>query len=69
MIEHQANGYLAQAFEVESLAKGIAWIFSNNYPQKIRARAREKIEQEFTLELQARRYSQLFKEIINQKGL
>ncbi len=68
MIEHQANGYLAQAFEVESLAGGIAWILSNNYPQKIRARAREKVEQEFNLELQSRRYSQLFGEAINQKG-
>ena len=69
MIEHQANGYLAQAFEVESLVRGIAWILSNNYPQKIRDRAREKIEQEFNLELQARRYSVLFNQLINQKSL
>ena len=65
MIEHQANGYLAQPFEVESLAKGIDWILSNDDPQKICDRAREKVEQEFSLELQARRYSQLFNEVIN----
>ncbi|MEO0843982.1 MAG: glycosyltransferase family 4 protein [Cyanobacteria bacterium J06643_5] len=69
MIEHQANGYLAQPFEVESLARGINWILSNNDPQKICDRARKKVEQEFSLELQARRYSQLFHEIINQKCL
>ncbi|MEO1429129.1 MAG: glycosyltransferase family 4 protein [Cyanobacteria bacterium J06633_8] len=69
MIEHQVNGYLAQPFDIESLAKGIDWILSNSYQQKICASAREKVEQEFNLELQARRYSQLFDEIINQKYL
>ena len=65
MIEHQANGYLAQPFEVDSLARGIDWILSHNYPQKICDRAREKVEQEFNIEFQARRYSQLFDEVIN----
>ena len=69
MIEHQVNGYLAQPFEIESLVKGIDWILSNNNPQKICDRAREKVEQEFNLELQARRYSQLFHEIINLHSL
>lgn len=69
MIEHQRNGYLAQPFEVESLAKGIDWILSNDDPQKICDRAREKVEQEFSLELQARRYSQLFNQLISQNDL
>nr|WP_157229377.1 glycosyltransferase family 4 protein [Rivularia sp. PCC 7116] len=67
MIEHQVNGYLAQPFDIEGLAKGIDWILSNSYPQKICDRARKKVEQEFNLELQARRYSQLFSEIIDRK--
>ncbi|MEA5598888.1 glycosyltransferase family 4 protein [Rivularia sp. UHCC 0363] len=65
MIEHQVNGYLAQANDIESLAQGITWILSHNSPQKIRDRARLKVEQEFTIELQARHYSQLFDEVIN----
>ncbi|MEB3219562.1 MAG: glycosyltransferase family 4 protein [Nostocales cyanobacterium 94392] len=65
MIEHQANGYLADDKDVESLAQGIAWILANNSPEKIRDRAREKVEQEFTIELQARRYSQLFDEVVH----
>ena len=64
MIEHQANGYLAKAFEVESLTEGIIWILSNS-SSKICHRAREKVEQEFSLELQARRYSKLFDEMTN----
>ncbi|MEM9923905.1 MAG: glycosyltransferase family 4 protein [Cyanobacteria bacterium P01_D01_bin.50] len=65
MVEHQANGYLAQSKDTKSLAQGISWILSNS-SQKIRDRARQKVEQEFNLELQARRYSQLFAEVINQ---
>ncbi len=65
MIEHQVNGYLAQAYDVESLAQGIAWILSNDDSQKICDRARIKIEQEFNIELQAIRYSELFNEVIN----
>ncbi|MBE9213086.1 glycosyltransferase family 4 protein [Plectonema cf. radiosum LEGE 06105] len=65
MIEHQANGYLAQDKDVESLAQGIAWILSNNTTEKIRDRAREKVEKEFKIELQARRYSQLFDEVVH----
>ncbi len=29
MIEHKKNGYLAQAFEIQDLAKGIAWILED----------------------------------------
>jgi len=65
MIEHQQNGYLAQAYEIEDLAQGIAWVLENKERhQKLSRRAREKAEQEFTLELQARRYLSLFNEIV-----
>jgi glycosyltransferase involved in cell wall biosynthesis len=65
MIEHQKNGYLVQPFEVEDLAKGIAWVLEDRERhQKLGDRAREKAEQEFTLELQARRYASLYTEIL-----
>ncbi|NJO96624.1 MAG: glycosyltransferase [Pleurocapsa sp. CRU_1_2] len=62
IIEHQQNGYLAQPFEVEDLAKGIAWVLENKerYYQ-LGDRAREKAEQEFSQELQARRYASLYR--------
>ncbi len=66
MIEHRKNGYLAQPFEVEDLAQGIAWVLENKERhQKLCARARNKAEQEFTEELQARRYASLFAEILD----
>lgn len=69
MIEHQQNGYLAQSFEVEDLARGIVWVLENKERhQKLCDRAREKVEQEFTLELQARRYASLYNSILEKSN-
>jgi len=66
MIEHQKNGYLAQPYKIEDLAQGIAWVLENKERhRKLGDRAREKAEQEFTLEIQARRYLSLFTEILS----
>ncbi|WP_333122432.1 MULTISPECIES: glycosyltransferase [unclassified Microcoleus] len=63
LIEHKQNGYLAHPFATEDLAQGIAWVLES--PQRwqvLSSRAREKVEQEFTLEKQARRYLFVFEE-------
>jgi glycosyltransferase involved in cell wall biosynthesis len=66
MIEHEKNGYLAQPYKIEDLAQGIAWVLENKERhRKLGDRAREKAEQEFTLEIQARRYLSLFTEILS----
>lgn len=66
MIEHQQNGYLAQAFEIEDLAQGMSWVLENRERyQHLCDRARQKVEQEFTLEIQAQNYLNLFAEIID----
>ncbi len=68
IVEHQQNGYLAQPAQVEDLARGIVWVLEDrDRHQKLSRRAREKVEQEFTLETQARRYSSLFEEILEQE--
>jgi glycosyltransferase involved in cell wall biosynthesis len=65
MIEHQKNGYLAQPFKIENLANGIAWVLENKERhQKLSHRAREKTEQEFALEIQAKRYLSVFKSLV-----
>ncbi|MCP2728632.1 glycosyltransferase family 4 protein [Limnofasciculus baicalensis] len=65
MIEHEQNGYLAQAYKTEDLARGIAWVLENEERhQKLSFRAREKVEQEFTMEIQASRYVSLFTQIL-----
>ena len=67
MIEHLQNGYLAQPFEVEDLAKGIVWVLENHERyQKLSFYARKKVEQQFTQEIQANRYTSLFSELIDE---
>ncbi len=65
IIDHQQDGYLATPFEIEDLAQGIVWVLedSDRY-QKLRDRAREKAQQEFTLELQAQRYLSVFSQLV-----
>jgi glycosyltransferase involved in cell wall biosynthesis len=65
MIEHQKNGYLAEPYKIEDLVRGVVWTLENQERyQKLSHRAREKAEQEFALEIQARRYESLFSEIL-----
>jgi glycosyltransferase involved in cell wall biosynthesis len=65
LIDHQQNGYLAQAFEIEDLAQGIAWVLQDSDRlQKLSHAARAKAEKEFSLELQARRYISLYEEVL-----
>ncbi|WP_019504098.1 glycosyltransferase family 4 protein [Pleurocapsa sp. PCC 7319] len=65
IVDHQQNGYLAKPYEVEDLAQGIAWVLEDRERhQKLRINAREKAIASFRLELQARRYSSLYEEIL-----
>ena len=66
IVDHQQNGYLAHPFKIEDLAKGIAWVLEDgDRYQKLRVHAREKAEQAFPLELQARRYLSIYTEILD----
>jgi len=67
IVDHKQDGYLAQPFEIEDLAKGIAWTLEDKERhQKLCKYAREKAEQKFALELQARRYMSLYADILDQ---
>ncbi|MEG4311608.1 glycosyltransferase family 4 protein [Microcoleus sp. AT8-B1] len=66
MIEHCSNGYLAKPYETEDLARGIAWVLEDpNRHQKLCIRARQKVEQEFTLDIQANRYLSVFNDLVS----
>lgn len=65
MIEHQNNGYLAYPYKIDNLAAGIVWVLENaERHQKLKAAARTKVEKNFTLNIQAQRYSKLFNELL-----
>ena len=70
IITHQQNGYLAQPFEIEDLAKGITWVLSDRKRlTRLSHQARLKAEQDFSLELQANRYLNLYQELQSTKML
>lgn len=65
IISHQINGYLAKPYEVEDLKQGIIWVLENPEKyQKLSYYSRQKVEQEFTIEIQAQRYFNLYTEIL-----
>lgn len=67
LIEHQVNGYLAQAYDIKDLAHGILWVLDNTERrQQLQKSARDKAEQEFSQNIQASRYSNLFSKILNE---
>ena len=64
IVDHQQNGYLAKPFDVEDLARGIAWVLEDEERlQKLGVNGREKVEQNFTVEIQANSYMSLYNEL------
>lgn len=57
IIEHKKNGYLANPFDVEDLAKGMEFCISND---ELGLNSRKKAEKEYALEIQAKRYEELY---------
>lgn len=69
LVDHQQNGYLAEPFEVEDLAKGIVWVLEDKERHyKLQRQAREKGLRQFASELQAHRYLSLYKELLSKQG-
>lgn len=65
IVDHQQTGYLATPFEVEDLAKGIAWVLEDRERQhNLQCQAREKGLREFSSEKQASRYLSLYEELL-----
>jgi glycosyltransferase involved in cell wall biosynthesis len=66
IVEHQKNGYLAQPYQSEDLARGLVWVLENKERyQKLCDRARQKAEQQFSLDIQARRYVSLYRTLLS----
>ena len=61
LIDHQQNGYLAQAFVPEDLAHGINWILGDTSRyQKLAMASREKATAYFALKQQTKAYLRVF---------
>ncbi|MDX1993567.1 MAG: glycosyltransferase family 4 protein [bacterium] len=65
IVDHQQNGYLARAFEVDDLAAGIAWVLEDDDRRaRLSRQARLKAETQFEIGAVARRYADLYREIL-----
>lgn len=68
IIDHQHNGYLAKPYEIEDLARGIAWVLENETRhQKLCLNARDKAVKEFSLARQALQYLSTYTKLLKQK--
>jgi glycosyltransferase involved in cell wall biosynthesis len=65
IVDHKSNGYLARPFESEDLAIGISWCLENNTNEKLSINAREKVLNNFTIDLMTEKYLSLYKSILN----
>ena len=66
IIDHGISGYLAQPYESEDLARGIAWVLEDGERRgAMSTRARQKVEAEFSLPLMCRRYAELYRDVLD----
>lgn len=64
MIDDRVNGALAPPFDVPALAEALAWATSDGPRWRgLSAAARERVERDFTKEIQARRYLSLYERV------
>ncbi len=65
IVSHQENGYRAECFNSEDLAAGIAWVLEDKERwRSLSDSARTTAETQFSTQVQARSYRQLYQDIL-----
>jgi len=67
IIDHKKNGYLAIPFDTTDLANGIEWVLNNENYDELGENAREKVLREFDSVVVARKYIELYNEVLVKK--
>jgi glycosyltransferase involved in cell wall biosynthesis len=67
IVDHKINGYLAKPYDTTDLVNGIEWVLNNEYYDKLCKNAREKVLQEFDSQIVAKKYIELYQDILNEK--
>lgn len=69
VVRHGVTGYLARSKDLEDLTQGIRCLLDDDAQrQRLGRQAREVVEREHALELQARRYLELYRELIDARA-
>jgi len=64
LVEQGVTGFRARCFDPEDLARSVAWVLQDDDLRRVLSfQARQKVEREFSLELVARRYAELYAEL------
>jgi glycosyltransferase involved in cell wall biosynthesis len=65
LVDHERTGFLADPYESEGLARGIAWVLGDEARRKALGEAgRRRAEQDHDLEGAARRYRSLYERVV-----
>ena len=64
MIDHEQNGYLAKELDCEDMAHGIQWCIENNTDGLLSKNAREKVMNNYSIDIVSEQYKQLYKECL-----
>lgn len=67
MIEHLKNGYLAKPFDIDDLRIGIEWVLNTANYDELCKNAREKVLREFDSKIVAKKYIELYEEVLENK--
>jgi glycosyltransferase involved in cell wall biosynthesis len=69
IIDDGINGRLARAWQVEDLARSIAWLLEDDVRRQMLGReARRKAEETFDIRTVTRRYAELYREVLDWAG-
>lgn len=66
MVEHQLSGYLAHDGDVDDFARGINWVLDHPDAQKLSLRAAQTVRERFDSQTVARKYINLYTDILSQ---
>jgi glycosyltransferase involved in cell wall biosynthesis len=68
MIDHRNCGYLATPLDTVDLARGIEWVLATPNHEELCHNAREKVLREFDAKVVAKRYIQLYADVLRKQG-
>ena len=64
IVSHKVDGYKAESFKSDDLSSGIEWILNNKNYEELCQKARNKVVREFDSVVVAKKYIELYEEIL-----